>query len=46
VSTLGGGKVARILHCHSTFAAGGKEVRAVRLINAWGERLRHSIISA
>lgn len=36
----------RILHLHSTFAAGGKEVRAVRLMNAWGRRLDHTIISA
>ncbi|MCM0000423.1 MAG: glycosyltransferase family 1 protein, partial [Erythrobacter sp.] len=38
--------VPRILHCHSTFAAGGKEVRAARLMNAWGPRLEHTIISA
>lgn len=38
--------VPRILHCHSTFAAGGKEVRAARLMNAWGPRLSHSIVSA
>ncbi len=38
--------VPRILHCHSTFAAGGKEVRSVRLMNAWGARLGHSIVSA
>ena len=36
----------RILHCHSTFAAGGKEVRAARLMNAWGPRLSHTIVSA
>ncbi|MBU7580052.1 MAG: glycosyltransferase family 4 protein [Porphyrobacter sp.] len=38
--------VPRILHLHSTFAAGGKEVRAVRLMNAWGARAAHSIVSA
>jgi glycosyltransferase involved in cell wall biosynthesis len=36
----------RILHAHSTFALGGKEARAVRLMNAFGSRARHSIISA
>lgn len=36
----------RILHLHSTFAAGGKELRCVRLINAFGRRVRHSIVSA
>jgi L-malate glycosyltransferase len=35
----------RILHCHSTFTLGGKEARAARLINAWGERARHVILS-
>ncbi len=36
----------RILHCHSTFAAGGKERRAVRLMNAFGHRAEHTVISA
>lgn len=36
----------RILHCHSTFSPGGKEVRSVRLMNAWGTRLEHCIVSA
>lgn len=40
------GGVPHILHLHSTFAAGGKEVRSARLINAWGPRLAHSIVSA
>jgi glycosyltransferase involved in cell wall biosynthesis len=35
-----------ILHCHSTFALGGKEARAVRLMNAWGDRAHHTILSA
>jgi len=35
----------RILHCHSTFAAGGKEARSVRLINAFGDAAEHSILS-
>lgn len=35
-----------ILHCHSGFDLGGKEARAVRLMNQWGGRLRHTILSA
>ena len=35
-----------ILHLHSGFNLGGKEARAVRLMNLWGDRARHSIISA
>jgi glycosyltransferase involved in cell wall biosynthesis len=35
----------RILHLHSTFDAGGKEVRCVRLINAFGGEFRHAIVS-
>ena len=35
----------RILHIHSTFSLGGKEARAVRLMNAFGNHARHSIIS-
>jgi L-malate glycosyltransferase len=34
-----------ILHIHSTFAPGGKELRAVRLMNAFGDRARHTIVS-
>ena len=36
----------RVLHLHSTFAAGGKELRCVQLINAFGSKLRHAIVSA
>jgi glycosyltransferase involved in cell wall biosynthesis len=36
----------RILHCHSTFSLGGKEARAVRLMNAFGEAAEHAILSA
>jgi L-malate glycosyltransferase len=39
-------KPARILHCHSTFSLGGKEARAVRLMNAFGDRAEHTILSA
>ena len=35
-----------ILHLHSTFAAGGKERRAVALINRFGKGVSHSIVSA
>lgn len=35
----------RILHCHSTFSAGGKEVRCARLMNAFGAALTHTIVS-
>jgi glycosyltransferase involved in cell wall biosynthesis len=35
-----------ILHCHSTFSLGGKEARAVRLMNAYGDAAQHSILSA
>jgi L-malate glycosyltransferase len=35
-----------MLHCHSTFMLGGKEARAVQLMNAWGNRARHSVLSA
>ncbi len=36
----------RILHCHSTFSLGGKEARAARLMNAWGDRAAHTVLSA
>ena len=36
----------RILHAHSTFDLGGKEARAVRLMNAWGECAEHVVLSA
>lgn len=36
----------RILHAHSTFSLGGKEARAVRLMNAFGDAARHTIWSA
>jgi glycosyltransferase involved in cell wall biosynthesis len=37
---------ARILHCHSTFAAGGTRLRAARLMNAFGKAFDHTVISA
>ncbi|MEN3746512.1 glycosyltransferase family 4 protein [Sphingomonas sp. HF-S3] len=35
-----------ILHLHSSFDLGGKEARSVRLMNAFGDRARHTIVSA
>ncbi|GAA0728552.1 glycosyltransferase [Sphingomonas japonica] len=35
----------RILHLHSSFALGGKEARAVRLMNAFGDKARHVVVS-
>lgn len=35
----------RILHVHSTFSLGGKEARAVRLMNAFGDAARHTVLS-
>ena len=36
----------RLLHLHSSFSLGGKEARAVRLMNLMGPRARHTIQSA
>ncbi|MFB0610913.1 glycosyltransferase [Aurantiacibacter poecillastricola] len=38
-------KTPKILHLHSTFDAGGKELRNVRLINEWGREVDHAIVS-
>jgi glycosyltransferase involved in cell wall biosynthesis len=35
----------RILHLHSSFDAGGKELRCTRLINAFGGDAEHAIVS-
>ncbi|WP_447762114.1 glycosyltransferase [Sphingopyxis panaciterrae] len=37
---------ARLLHLHSSFSLGGKEARAVRLMNLMGSRARHVVLSA
>lgn len=37
---------SRILHLHSTFNLGGKEARAVRLMNHFGGKVEHTILSA
>ena len=39
-------KPAKILHLHSTFTLGGKEARAVRLMNHFGKQAEHVILSA
>ncbi len=39
-------KPAKILHLHSTFNLGGKEARAVRLMNHFGNAAEHVILSA
>lgn len=36
----------RLLHVHGSFSLGGKEARAIRLMNLWGDRARHTIVSA
>lgn len=36
----------RVLHVHSTFSPGGKELRSVQLMNAFGDKLDHTIVSA
>jgi glycosyltransferase involved in cell wall biosynthesis len=36
----------RILHLHSSFSAGGKELRAAKLMNAFGTGITHVIVSA
>jgi len=36
----------RILHLHSSFSLGGKEARAVRLMNLMEDRAQHAILSA
>jgi glycosyltransferase involved in cell wall biosynthesis len=36
----------RLLHLHSSFAAGGKELRAARLMNVFGPVIDHVVVSA
>lgn len=36
----------RILHLHSSFNAGGKELRAAKLMNAFGKGIDHTVVSA
>jgi L-malate glycosyltransferase len=35
-----------LLHLHGSFERGGKEARAVRLMNIWGQRASHDILYA
>lgn len=35
----------RLLHLHSSFDLGGKEARAVQLMNHWGPRATHNVVS-
>jgi glycosyltransferase involved in cell wall biosynthesis len=44
--TTGARSPVRVLHCHSTFSAGGTAMRSVRLMNAFGRAVEHTIISA
>ncbi|SER86693.1 glycosyltransferase [Sphingobium sp. YR768] len=43
---MAGGKRPHMLHVHGSFTLGGKEARAIRLMNIWGDKARHSIVSA
>lgn len=43
---LGSMSPVRILHAHSTFGRGGKELRAVQLMNAFGAAAEHKVITA
>ncbi|PEQ12950.1 glycosyl transferase family 1 [Novosphingobium sp. PC22D] len=36
----------RFLHLHSSFDSGGKELRAARLMNTFGEAIAHDVVSA
>jgi L-malate glycosyltransferase len=36
----------RILHAHSTFTLGGKEARAVQIMNDLGDAAEHVVLSA
>jgi len=41
----GGSGGPRLLHLHSSFNPGGKELRAARLINAFGPGVEHTVVS-
>jgi L-malate glycosyltransferase len=38
-------RVPHVLHVFSTFVPAGPEIRTVRMMNAWGDEFRHSILS-
>lgn len=42
----GTGKPLRLLHLHSSFAPGGKELRAAKLMNLFGAGIEHVVVSA
>jgi L-malate glycosyltransferase len=44
--TTGARAPLRVLHCHSTFSADGTAMRSVRMMNAFGSAVEHTIISA
>lgn len=46
MTTLDKQAAAKILHLHSSFDLGGKEARAVQLMNKFGKAAHHTIISA
>src|SRR3546814_19790900 len=46
VSEAGAPWPIRILHLHSSFSLGGKEARAVRLMNLMEDRAHHTTLSA
>jgi glycosyltransferase involved in cell wall biosynthesis len=46
MADMSGGKRPHILHVHGSFTLGGKEARAIRLMNIWGDKASHSVVSA
>lgn len=46
VADTGGRQRPHILHVHGSFTLGGKEARTIQLMNIWGDKARHSIVSA
>jgi L-malate glycosyltransferase len=44
--TTGARAPVRVMHCHSTFSADGTAMRSVRMMNAFGSAVEHTIISA
>lgn len=45
MADAGPARPPRLLHLHSSFNLGGKEARAVRLMNLWGAKASHSVVS-
>ena len=42
---MSGDAPLRLLHLHSTFSSGGKELRAAKLMNAFGPGVEHVVVS-